>query len=330
MNNFKKIGLTALAASLVSVSANAGELTASGSASITAEGYSGAIGNSGATGWSMGNSVNFAGSTELDNGMTVSMAFEMDQGTANNSSLGSDNHSVTISSDTMGTVKFSGHGGSSTTSALAGTAAGAMWDNFDGKSFGLGTSGTIADALTSHGGGNNSFYYTSPAVMDGLAINASWNPAASAGANSALGLGVTYTGVEGLSVSYATIDINGHAAADEGDETAMKASYAYGPITVSYSQFDTDQGAATSSTDLEMTSYAISYTVSDEISLTYGTETSDRGDTAVDAEFTGFTVAYTAGGMTLTGKMIEAENVNFANTAGDDVDYWSLGASFAF
>jgi len=28
--------------------------------------------------------------------------------------------------------------------------------------------------------------------------------------------------------------------------------------------------------------------------------------------------------------MIEGENVNHANTAGDDVDYWSLGASFAF
>jgi outer membrane protein OmpU len=166
--------------------------------------------------------------------------------------------------------------------------------------------------------------------MDGLAINASWNPAASAGVNSALGLGVTYTGVEGLSVSYATIDINGHNAAAEGDETALKASYAYGPITVSYSVYDTDQGATTSATDLEMTSYGISYTVSDEISLTYGTETSDAGDTSVDAEFTGFTVAYTAGGMTLTGKMIEAENVNHANTAGDDVDYWSLGASFAF
>ncbi|MBD1154766.1 porin [Pelagibacterales bacterium SAG-MED21] len=330
MNNFKKIGLTALAASLVSVSANAGELTASGSASITAEGYSGAIGNSGPTSWTMGNSVNFAGSTELDNGMTVSMAFELDQGTANNSGNNFDNHSVTIASDTLGTVKFSGHGGSSATSALAGTAAGGLWDNFDGKSFGLGTAGTISDALTSHGGGNNSFYYTSPAVMDGLAINASWNPAASAGVNSALGLGVTYTGVEGLSVSYATIDIEGHAATDEGDETALKASYAYGPVTVSYSQYDTDQGTAASSTDLEMTSYAISYTVSDELSLTYGTESSDAGDTAVDAEFTGFTVAYTAGGMTLTGKMIEAENVNHATTAGDDVDYWSLGASFAF
>jgi hypothetical protein len=43
MNKFKKIGMTALAASLVSVSSHAGELTASGSASITAEGYSGPL-----------------------------------------------------------------------------------------------------------------------------------------------------------------------------------------------------------------------------------------------------------------------------------------------
>ena len=41
MNNFKKIGMTALAASLVSTSVFAGELTASGSASVTAEGWSG-------------------------------------------------------------------------------------------------------------------------------------------------------------------------------------------------------------------------------------------------------------------------------------------------
>ena len=330
MNNFKKIGLTALAASLVSVSANAGELTASGSASITAEGFSGAIGSSGATSWTMGNSVNFAGSTELDNGLTVSMAFELDQGAANNSSNGFDNHSVTISSDTLGSVKFSGHGGSSATSALAGTAAGAMWDNFDGKAFGLASASTLPDAISSNGGGNNSFYYTSPSVMDGLAINASWNPAATAGVNSALGLGVTYTGVEGLSVSYATIDINGHAAADEGDETAMKASYAYGPVTVSYSNFDTDIGTGSVTTIMETTSYAVSYTVSDELSLTYGTEEADRGDSAVNLETSGFTVAYTAGGMTLTGKMIEGENLNFANTAGDDADYWSLGASFGF
>ena len=329
MNKFKKIGLTALAASLVSVSANAGELTATGGASITASGYSGAIGAAGATSWTMGNSVTLAGSTELDNGMTVSMSFEMDQGTANNSSLGFDSHSVTISSDSMGSVKFSGHGGSSATSAMAGTAAGSIWDNFDGKTKKIGAA-TIADAISSNGGGNNSFFYTSPDLMDGLSITASWNPAAAAGVNSMLGMGVAYTGVEGLTLSYATIDVEGHATTAEGDETALKASYAYGPVTVSYSNFSTEVGASTASTDLETTSYGISYTVSDELSVTYGTEESDAGDTSVDAEYEGFSVAYTAGGLTLSASMHEGENTGHANTAGDDIEYWDVGASFAF
>jgi outer membrane protein OmpU len=40
MNNFKKIGLTALAASLVSTSVFAGEVTVSGGASMAVENYS--------------------------------------------------------------------------------------------------------------------------------------------------------------------------------------------------------------------------------------------------------------------------------------------------
>ena len=45
MNNFKKIGMTALAASLVSTSVFAGELTATGSAGMLVEGYSGSTQN---------------------------------------------------------------------------------------------------------------------------------------------------------------------------------------------------------------------------------------------------------------------------------------------
>ncbi len=130
MNNFKKIGLTALAASLVSVSAHAGSLTASGSASMNSEGKTGKGLNSGTT-FSMANSVTFTGSGELDNGLTASVSFELDQGTANNTSNGFDNHSVTISSDSLGTLTLAGHGGSSATSAIDTTAAGDMWDNFD-------------------------------------------------------------------------------------------------------------------------------------------------------------------------------------------------------
>ena len=79
MNNFKKIGMSALAASLVSTSAFAGELTASGSASVTMEGWSGSQVNT-SRGLSMADSVYLTGSTELDNGMTVSMSFELDAG----------------------------------------------------------------------------------------------------------------------------------------------------------------------------------------------------------------------------------------------------------
>ena len=78
--NIKKIGLTALAASLVSTSASfAGEMTATGAASITVENYSGTLRNAGVA-YSMADSVTLAGSTELDNGLTVSMSFELDAG----------------------------------------------------------------------------------------------------------------------------------------------------------------------------------------------------------------------------------------------------------
>ena len=78
MNNLKKIGLTALAGSLVATSvAVAGEMSASGSASMKVTNNSQS--SAGKT-VGMANSVVLAGSGELDNGMTVSMSFELDQG----------------------------------------------------------------------------------------------------------------------------------------------------------------------------------------------------------------------------------------------------------
>ena len=73
MNNFKKIGLTALAASLVSVSAHAGEMSVAGGASINVEGFSGEELNAG-KGYTMGNQLTFSGGGELDNGLSVSLS----------------------------------------------------------------------------------------------------------------------------------------------------------------------------------------------------------------------------------------------------------------
>jgi outer membrane protein OmpU len=327
MNNFKKIGLTALAASLVSTSVFAGELTATGAASITAEGVSGEqLNGSGNTGFSMANSVTFNGSTELDNGMTVSMSFELDQNAADGTNSPFDSHSVTVSSDALGTFVFAGHGGSSAASALDTTAAGDMWDNFDGEGV-----GADAVAVSDSSPGNNSMFYTLPSMVDGLAVSASYKPR-STGRASATGFAGTYTGVEGLSVSYGVTDIETGVSTTSGDQTVMKASYAYGPVTVAYSNSDYDiASTANNNSDQETTSYNISYTVSDAISVSYGREEISSGAAStVDAEYDGFKASYTSGGMTVSASMMDGDNTTNTTASDEDMEYWSLGLSFAF
>ena len=318
--NIKKIGLSALAGSLVAFSANAGEMSVAGSASINMEHTNGGFGNSGKT-FSMGNQLTFSGSGELDNGLNVSLSFILDQGddkgtdtTADdNAGAPFDSHSVTVSSDGLGSLTFAGEGGSSATSALDGTAAGDIWDNFDG-------SGDITP--TAVGTGDNMFNYSLPTIADGLAVNVSYLPTGSA-AQSAVGYSATYSGVEGLSVSYGA----GDGTNDTTDATAMKASYAYGPVTVAYSNYEYD--ASGTSADNETTSFKISYTVSDEISISYGEETIEEG-TSLDVETKAISASYTTGGMTITAATNEIENSAGTTAATEDRERWALSASFAF
>ena len=318
--NIKKIGLTALAASLVSVSAaNAGSMSISGAASVGIGGYSGEQYDAGSS-FTMGNQFTVSGGGELDNGLNVSLSYQLDNKAGEAGPF--DDHSITISSDEIGTIKFSGHGGSSATSAMDATAAGDIWDGFDGA---LG--GVTGLGIGASGGTENSIYYTAPSLMDGLTINASYNPQGT-GAESEIGYGVSYTGVEGLTLKYAIMDENSGTTGTSGDQTAWHIGYALGPVTLEATNNDWDLGTAT--LDKETSSYEISYTVSDELSIAYGTESIDDGNTATDAEYSALVVTYTAGGMTITGKMEEADNIAGGTASNQDFEYWFLGAAFAF
>ena len=306
MNNFKKIGLTALAASLVSVSANAGEMSVAGSASIGTAGYSGTAVTSGNE-YSMGNQLTFSGSGELDNGLNVSLSFVIDQGDDENNNETSpfDSHSVTISSDALGTLVMSGEGGSSTASAIDTTAAGDLWDAFDGMTNAAAQTDGASVASATAGVGGNSFFYTSPALVDGLTVTASFGPKAAA-TEAKTGFGVNYTGMEGLTVKYAVADVvKSNTATENGDSTVLSLSYAYGPVTLAYSDMQYDIGTASS--DVDTTAMKVSYTVSDELSISYAQETINRDGESVDAEYEGITAAYTTGGMTLSAGMYEAD-----------------------
>jgi outer membrane protein OmpU len=306
---------------LVSVSANAGELSMSGAASVGIGGYSSDTHNAG-TSFTMGNQFTVSGSGELDNGLNIALSYQLDNAAGVSGPF--DDHSITISSDDIGTIKFSGHGGSSATSSMDATAAGDVWDGFDGAV----ASGVTGATIGASGGTNNSIFYTLPSMMDGMSVYAAYNPQAGNGIESETSYGVTYTGVEGLTLKYATADENTGVTATSGDQTAWHVGYAIGPVTMELTSNDYDMGGATN--DKEMSSYEISYTVSDEISIAYGTEELDLGSTSTDAEYSALVATYTAGGMTITAKMEDAENVDGTTNSNADVEYWFLGAAFAF
>ena len=312
--NIKKIGLTALAASLVSVSAHAGEMSVSGGASI---GLKNTSKTSTGKSWTMGNQLTFSGSGELDNGMNVSLSMVIDQGDDTAASTGPfDSHSVTVSSDSLGTLVMSGEGGSSAQSSIDTTAAGDLWDN--GSGF---TSPMSAEA------GDNSLFYTLPSMVDDVTVNASYSPGGAGGA-SATSFGVGYTGVDGLTLNYAVGDTETVGTVSE--HTTMKASYAISSFTVSYSDTSTDVESTSTTKDEDITSWQIAYTVSDDLSVSYGTEVIDTEGQTVDEEAAGFNVSYTSGGVTLSATQYNFEGSgNTAGTAGEK-ERWALSATFAF
>ena len=324
MNNLKKIGLTALASSLVATSAFAGEMSVSGGASFNMKNWSN-VGDQNGKSMSMGNQLTFTGGGELDNGMNVALSFVLDQGddatgsTSNptTSLAGSpfDSHSITISSDAMGAITYAGEGASAAVSTLDTTAAGDIWNN----SF-------TYTAPTAANGSNKTLLWALPTFVDGLDTKVSYT-GASTGKDSQISYALTYSGIEGASISYGFGDTGGVDSSEGSEVTVMKASFAFGPVTAAMSINDYGVGGTANTSAQEQSSYKVSYSVTDELSISYGSETHETTGKTFDQEFSQVSVAYTTGGMTISASQTEAEN---ATTSGNEESMWNLGLSFAF
>tara|TARA_B110000027_G_scaffold81115_1_gene86264 strand:+ start:134 stop:1090 length:957 start_codon:yes stop_codon:yes gene_type:complete len=318
MNNLKKIGLTALAASLVTTSAFAGALTVSGGASLSVKNMTGTKDTGTGKSFSMGNEISFTGSGELDNGLNVALFFKIDESDGNTSTTdgaanGSifDTHSVTLSSDALGTFVFSGEGGSSAEGAINGGAAGDIYNT-----------GTGITDITGAAAGDNSMFYTLPELMDGVAITASMSPGS--GTTSTHGsAAVVYTGFDGLTLKYGQGDSGATGA--EITSTTMYASYAIGSFTLAAANTENDKEGAV---NREKDSMQIAYTLSDSMSVTYGQETYVTEGAAIDEEVAKLGASYTTGGMTIGAGAIESKGVG--NASGTKSNRWQFDLSFAF
>jgi outer membrane protein OmpU len=323
MNNFKKIGLSALAGSLVAMSAQAGDLSVTGSSAL----YIANSDENAKTGYSMSDSVTFSGSTELDNGLTYSFSLELDgdaqsakvdPSAASATATGSnvvDSHSISLSSDSFGTLTFAGHGGTGVLDAWDDVTPNAYeesWDVVSGADASR-VNGTTAD---------NSFGYVSPS-MSGVTLHASYFTPASGNASTYqdFGIKVKPEMVEGLEVGYAF-------GTTEIDESTMYVKYAVGAVSIGYQTSDYDAPTAAASNDSTM--MGISYAVSDAFSIAYNQSEFDIGGAADDQKSTGISASYTMGGITVAGAMNSTDNIAGSTATTADKDAYEMSVSFAF
>jgi outer membrane protein OmpU len=337
--NIKKIGLTALAGSLVATSVFAGEMSVSGSAAINWEGQEKTT--SGNT-FRMADSITFSGSGEMDNGMTIAASFELDQGAADNKAAQTggaaaavdgpfDSHSITLGMGDMGSLTFAGHGGSSAMSAVDDvmpTAYEEPWDILNTSTTAGVVLQTAVAGATSIGGttGDNMFKYDNSALVDGLSLSLSYSPSGNQ-VESSVSYAAAYSGVEGLTIGYAT-DENGATGTGAIDQSTMYIKYAYGPVTVGYQE--SEQEADGTTNDDEYTSMGVSYAVNDSLSISYGVTEYDDKNSTTDQENTALGFSYTMGSMTLSGAHATVDNQGHSSAAVNDITGYELNLAFAF
>jgi len=310
MNNLKKIGLTALAGSLVASTAYAGALSVSGSAGVKYQSKSGSSGASSVQGnpWSDSNGITFSGGGEMDNGMTVGVSYTMTDAAFSTSN-------VTLDMGDAGKLAFghdSAHGGIDTIKDKMPTAGEEAWDDH----------GSGDDAGVTDVGADASLYYS--VNMSGITASASY-ARTGLGTDNSVAL-VASELVDGAEFGIGT-GTNTISATSEDDLTTVYGKYTSGPITFGVQLSEVDKTAANS--DLDREAAAISFAVNENLSISYGISTVKyENSSKVDAESNGFSASYTMGGMTLGA--VRNTTDSFGGSSGTDREFTEVSLSFAF
>ena len=333
MNKLTKIGASALCGSLAAISAaNAGDLTVTGGIDLT---WMSEDDQTTGNPIGMGSNYTLKGSGELENGWTVDLSIA----NGNKSAFSSAN--VTIGLPGLGDVLVT-HGTSGTGIQRYDDITPTVWEEADGAGLSAGINKIAGTSL-----GGTIEVTPTEALPAGLTAHIAWSKDAdsgdtgdktSGGTSGILGSGWDITleagsdlhGVDGLTVYGGISEVeqfqNGTATSGDQEEQVWGIKYAAGGFTVGYQQTDEETGN-TSKTGYENTSFGISFSVNDDLSISYGhTEANQAGGTN-DAEADSLQAAYTMGGATMRIAQVDVDNQTYGTT-----DYkstiLSLGLAF--
>ena len=346
MNNLKKIGVTALAGSLMSLSVSAGEMAVTGTAEVTytTNDSTGTGATSVGNPYGMKNNITFKGSGDV-NGMAVSYQTTMaDSGASTVSTL------LTVDMGAMGLVGFDQGMGSfgvdTADDSILPTA-------YEEPSHGGGTGSLGVSGSSNVIGYKNSFM--------GVNLNVEYNPDYSLEDNadgvysgsrtddttttatdealesttkgSSLNFVVSMEVADGFTVGAGSGTTEGNTqttGSPDAKEALAYAKYSSGPISVGY--FMTESQNNTLGADgKNAEGYSVAFAVNDSLSISYASRELeiDDGDTSNNTEdSTGIMASYTMGGASL--RLAHNEHDTSGGTAGKNLENTEVSLVLAF
>ena len=290
MTNVKKLGLTALAGSLVATSGFAGALDVTGTAKVT---YA-SLDETEVTGnpYSMSQGMGFSGSGELDNGYTINYTYS-----ATNMALSSSNLKLDMG-DKMP------------------TAGEQVWDDLDGQANGIASMSTT-----------NTLGYSGS--FSGIGVSVAYNKEAGvATEGSSKSYALTSSDlIDGGELGWAHADVSGTSNNNGTDSDTVYVTYTAGSVTMGGQLTKIDKSAANS--DVDRTHVAVSMAVNENLSVSLGQSVVEFESSAKDdQEDVGIAISYTMGSMTIVGNSQTEDNSG--GTQGTDDSVTELSVAFAF
>jgi len=356
MKNIIKTIIVMFSSISLFASANAGELSVSGTAKATYNIQSGKTNAD--TGIGITNELNFTASGELDNGYTWSYSMELDPNAVSagtTAAAENDDTQMTLTTP-MGTVGiFVSEGGLDVEDAASQsvyarpTDAGdpsATSDNFTIDAYNNIQYHTPADLLP-FGVSAKIAYATDLGGAAAASGNAGGtvqtNTDTTAGTN-ATEIQVKAAPIDGLSIGASYFEFGGQSGEQKNDQNAESgayyATYSAGPVSIGYSKahkathlIDNHDGVTATDAveDYDQTNYSIAFAANDDLSVSYERETSEANkldDTSVEQESSAVQVAYTMGGMTLAVSHASHDNNGYVTGANTDQTLFAITMAF--
>ena len=355
MTNLKKLGLSALAGSLVAVSAQAGEMAVTGSANVTYK--TGKTANSNKS-FGTDKDVAFTGSGELDNGWTFTVSTLLTDAYSVSSSY------TSLTMGSLGTISSGMHtGGASykydeevpqayeqTSDAQQNTAnlVGNQMDSgslvYNSPSFDIAGASVSFDAEYA------------PNASDAINVGDGGQATYSETYRNGYGLGATIkvagltAGAYGSERENVTPVVAGQDAVRDAFEGVWYAKYSFGPVSIGYSESYLDEGVTgtaeaitaakavrTAAGIFESQSMSVAFNVNEDLSISY-TSTEDTYNAQDDAataiadvvqDTTALQIAYSMGAMSVKAYQMETKNPGYDSDAADlNVTEIALGLAF--